>query len=256
MSLKSSLVIYAVALILSVTACTHQELSVDSTNLVLSQSQIKELAEADEIGVNHNRALDYLASHSDLRTVTNEEKYLIINEFYLSIAKTDEARAALNTVREKGCATCGFNQSSIPEWVQMNRSRLTDKEASYLLEMGTALELYNNGGSTKVADALKALEKRIVADPELANAKAILGTSAILRYSIQYWDSSYSDVHHPFYPVINRDINFRTCWYCIQVALTDAFSYQDCLYNSGITNPNTAAIVCQNQAAYTSSLYY
>lgn len=90
MNLKSSLAIYAVALILSVTACTHQELSVHSTNLVLSQSQIKELAEADEIGVNHNRALDYLASHSDLRTVTNEEKFLIINDFYLSIAKTDD----------------------------------------------------------------------------------------------------------------------------------------------------------------------
>jgi len=162
----------------------------------------------------------------------------------------------LNTAKEKGCTTCAFNQNSIAEWVQMNRSRLTDKEAINLLDMGTPLELYNNGGAAKVGEALKALDNRIATDSEQANAKAILGTSAILRHSIQYWDSSYTDAQHPFYPVINRDINYRTCWYCVYIALTDAFSYQDCLYNSGITNPNTAEIVCQNQAAYTSSLYY
>lgn len=125
-----------------------------------------------------------------------------------------------------------------------------------MLEMEKALELYNNGGTEKVIESLQALEKTIVTDAQLTRQSMLLGTSAILRHSIQYWHDAYSNSQHPYYTVVNHDVSSRTCTYCITVALADAFAYSDCLSNGHFGTWEVADQVCTGQATYSSAQYY
>lgn len=72
---------YISVVILIGIACNKQELTADTETLALSNAQLEKLADANQVGENHNEALDYLASHSDLHTVTDEQKFQIISDF-------------------------------------------------------------------------------------------------------------------------------------------------------------------------------
>lgn len=238
-------------------ACTHQEETIDTDVPQLSDAQLKLLSNANQVGVNHNRALDYLASNCDLRTVTNEQKFQIISDFYISIAMTDEQKDVVREAKARGCSTCDFTYNSIAEWVKANRNKLSAEEAGYMLEMEKSLALYQNGGIGKVLELLKSLERKAVSDSKLANPEAYLGTSAILRHSLQYWDSAYTDPLHPFYNAVNHGVTFRCGTYCIiYIAIVDALSYYDCLANGGFGTGEVANTVCMNQGAYASAQAY
>jgi predicted DNA binding protein len=103
-------------LLLLTFACIRQEINPTDLNR-LTDSQLERLAIADQVGVNHNRALDYLAQKVDLTAATSEQKFRIISDFYISQAETDEQRRILKAAKEKGCVSCSFDYNSISEWV-------------------------------------------------------------------------------------------------------------------------------------------
>jgi len=223
-------------LLLFTFACIRQEIKPGDLNQ-LTDSQLERLTIADQVGVNHNRALDYLAQKVDLASATSEQKFRIISDFYISQAETDEQTRILKAAKEKGCVSCSFDYNSISEWVEANRHRLSELEASYLLNMESVLYKYHSHGVQGVSKDLKLLEEQMVADAGLINSDTYIRTSAILRHSLEYWHGAYSDSTHPFYPVVNREISFRVCTWCIYIAVVDALSYNDwsALQISGIS---------------------
>lgn len=129
------LAVYICTVIFIAYACTRQEITADKESPVLSNDQLQKLADANQVGEKHNQALDYLASKCDLRTVTNEQKFQIISDFFILLSKTDKQKAVWIEAKERGCSFCGFSSKSVSEWINTNRSKLSENEIGYMLEM-------------------------------------------------------------------------------------------------------------------------
>lgn len=235
-----------------VSSC-QQEITLEEASWTNEQVEI--LKKAEQAGVHHNLALDYLASNCDLATVSDEQKFEIIMDYFIAISKSDAEKAALLDAKERKCSSCNFNYTSISEWVEAKKTLLKSKETMYALKIENALSLYHGSGVERVVEELKRIEREMVIDIDLADSP-ILTSSAILRHSLFYWDSAYSNPNHPYYSEVNRDVSFRICTWCIHVALVDAFSYSDCLANGMFGTYEVAQTVCTGQATYVSALYY
>ncbi|GEM_PF-2310406 len=257
MKQKLLLTAYVSIIILIGIACSRQEITTDIETSVLSDAQLEKITAANQIGLRHNQALDYLASHCDLFTVTNEQKFQIISDFFVSISNTDKQKTEWMEAKKRGCSDCNFTYNSISEWVNANKSKLSEIEIGYILQMEKALDIYNSDGIEKLIDALQVLEKTMVTDAKLTHPSMLLGTSAILRHSIQYWHDAYSNPKHLYYDVVNHDVVPRNiCTYCLRVAIVDAFAYSDCLSNGHFGTWEVANNVCTGQGAYSSAIHY
>lgn len=220
----------------------------------LTAEQTSYLATIDKIGQKHNAALDYLASKVDLLNHTDEEAYETIKEYYISTAATPEIAADLEQVSINDCG-CKTNSESFKAWAEENN--LPASENKYLMDIHNLLQAATNMEIEELLAAIRVIEKNILNENASIDKQRLLGTTSILRNSVQYWHEAFYNDAHPYHErMILRASQAQggdklIPWYLLYVAMVDALAYDSCMGNPNQSQDPTDR--CQNQGAYASS---
>lgn len=231
-------------------ACSKDE-SKNSDNLNIDA----ELKKFDKIGQAHNAALDYLASKISPERADNATKYKFINEYfqnYVTLFGSEKLNFENKSIN--GC-NCEPKYFTFSDFNNENGHKLSKLELSLTQKIENILNQSNSKEINLIIKSITEIEREALSSKEDINLHRFLGTSSILRPSLNYWESAYLDKNNKWYKKVHKNDGSRIDWAAIVRAIKDALAYDGCMSDGGMgmSSYETAYNVCSSDAAYASA---
>lgn len=255
-----------ICMLLLLVSCNKEE-TVNTVSETPKYKSSYDLSTYDQIGVNHNKGLNYLLSLS--YNPSDEESFDLLNTFFGY--EVDESLFSGN-ISEKLPQDIPAYFTNLEKQGNIKKHIVTQ----YFIDMYSQInntKIFEDAERLNILNHIKSIENSIFENSELDKYEKIwlLGTASILRHSCEYWTNennfkawaqkavnlnskatSVKDIYIAMYGKV-----WGTTIYVIQ---SDAFGYSECweIAHSGWTGYSEQQKVqlCQNHAINTSKSAY
>jgi len=255
-----------ICMLLLLVSCNKEE-TINTVSETPKYKSSYDLSTYDQIGINHNKGLNYLLSLS--YNPSDEESFHLLNTFFGY--EVDESLFSGNI--------SGKLPQDMPAYfTNLEKEGRIKKHivTQYFIDMYSQINstnIFEDAGRLNILNHIKSIENSIFGNSELDEYEKmwLLGTASILRHSCEYWTNetnfkawaqkavnlnskavSVKDIYIAMYGKV-----WGTTIYVIQ---SDAFGYNECweIAHSGWTgySEQQKAQLCQNYAINTSKSAY
>lgn len=231
-------------------SCSKDE-NINSENLSIDA----ELKKFDKVGQAHNAALDYLASKIDPERADNPTQYKFINEYFQNnVALSGSEKLIFENKSINGCG-CEPKYFTFSDFINENGHKLSKFELSLTQKIENILKQSSSKEINLIVKSIREIEIEALSSKEDINLYRFLGTTSILRHSLNYWDNAYSDIKNKWYKEVHENDGSRIDWAALVRAIKDALAYDSCMSDGGMgmSSYETAHNVCSSDAAYASA---
>jgi len=248
LSKKNDMKNLSILILVAITSIVFFQCKNDNDNELSENKYLsEEIEKYNSFGINHNNALDFLASSVDPAIADNDEKFSIVSDFFLNTLDSESQRNDFSYAMRVFDNSIIIEGKSFETLLNSSDYSESEKELFYVLE--NIIQDGNNSNDiwNKIEDLqLSILESK----SDYPNFHSLLAACSIGKYSTKYWYDVKNNSNHPF----SYKWNKRYCGIISCTILADIGGYASCLENIHSGTWEVADEVCTAAGSYYSSL--